>query len=755
MKRQYPLLLIFFSLMLSIPLSAQNNQVLSLDGLSSYVEIPDNAALDLTNNFTVEAWVKTCDTSLNQLIVEKKWCSGAQNSFYFAIIKGSLRWLWDNDGYCANQPSSYMTTDKVIIPNVWTHCAVVHTADSVNIFVNGVKAAGYLEGGQYSVVYQSNSPMRIGAYRALAGDYGMYFKGFIDDVRIWNRIKTPMEIANQMNDSLSGAEANLVACYDMNLIGTGQNVIVPNKSTTTGSIINGLTAGSGSYPAFVNETVSFDGCRSIPTCSRLEVLVNSTRRRRCFRNTTAVKYSNAGSLGASNVVVTVIYPDYVTPLSSSMPWTGKAGNKLTYNIGTLNAQQSGTISITDSVSCIAGITGFTQCTEARISPANTCIPVSTQWDKSSITVTGSCNNGMAKFYIINNGSGNMESPSQYRVYFDDTLGYASAFTLPAGDTLTVDIEAMGQTIRVEADQHPQHPGHSHPRASVEGCGVSDPTFASKGHVLTYVQDDEDDEKAISCLPIIDSFDPNDKAVFPAGLTSNGYIKPGDDLEYIINFQNTGSDTAYTVVVIDTLSEYLDISTLTMGICSHTYSYSIVEKGKGIVTFTFYNINLPDSSTNLLESQGYINFKIKQKSGLATDSKINNQAHIFFDYNMPVATNITVNTVHDTLVSDLNKSSRVSATQTITGLQQNNKTSITWTVSPNPFNDFATFENGSQNPGIQQVLYIYDSYGNQLSENPFIGNSVELKRKKLASGIYFYKISENNIEKSRGKIIITD
>ena len=53
-----------------------------------------------------------------------------------------------------------------------------------------------------------------------------------------------------------------------------------------------------------------------------------------------------------------------------------------------------------------------------------------------------------------------------------------------------------------------------------------------------------------------SFDPNSKEVYPRGDVHPDFIAGGEELEYIINFQNTGTDTAFTVILIDTLSNNL-------------------------------------------------------------------------------------------------------------------------------------------------------------------------------------------------------
>jgi hypothetical protein len=132
--------------------------------------------------------------------------------------------------------------------------------------------------------------------------------------------------------------------------------------------------------------------------------------------------------------------------------------------------------------------------------------------------------------------------------------------------------------------------------------------------------------------ITGSFDPNDKQVLPRDFY---HIENDSILDYTIQFQNTGTDTAFTVVVRDTLPLDVDTRTFEMGAASHPYTYSIT--GNGILVFTFNNILLPDSNTNEPLSHGLVNFRIKPILPLALGQEITNAADIYFDFNDPVRT----------------------------------------------------------------------------------------------------------------------
>jgi uncharacterized repeat protein (TIGR01451 family) len=141
---------------------------------------------------------------------------------------------------------------------------------------------------------------------------------------------------------------------------------------------------------------------------------------------------------------------------------------------------------------------------------------------------------------------------------------------------------------------------------------------------------------------VGSYDPNDKKESHGGKITTTQISDGEYLQYTIRFQNTGTDTAFNINIRDTLSSKLDWSSLEMITASHNYQLNI--SGENKCSWSFANINLADSNTNEPLSHGYIVFRIKPKSSLAAGDIITNKAFIYFDYNLPVATNLETTTV---------------------------------------------------------------------------------------------------------------
>ncbi len=140
-----------------------------------------------------------------------------------------------------------------------------------------------------------------------------------------------------------------------------------------------------------------------------------------------------------------------------------------------------------------------------------------------------------------------------------------------------------------------------------------------------------------CFTVIGSWDPNEKEVYPAGNIDTATHW----LTYTIHFQNTGTAEAQHIYVTDTLDSNIDAASFQLLAYSHQPMVQL--KGNNL-RFNFPNINLPDSNTNEPLSRGYVQYKVKLKDNLPIGTSINNTAFIYFDFNSPVVTNTTSNTI---------------------------------------------------------------------------------------------------------------
>jgi hypothetical protein len=151
--------------------------------------------------------------------------------------------------------------------------------------------------------------------------------------------------------------------------------------------------------------------------------------------------------------------------------------------------------------------------------------------------------------------------------------------------------------------------------------------------------------------VVASYDPNLKEVSPKGIGPAGNIPPQQGyLTYTVHFQNTGNDTAFNVVIRDSLSPFADPGTLQVLGNSHPYVLTVT--ADGVVSFRFLNILLPDSFTNEPASHGYIIFRMAVRNNLSDGSVIENTAGIYFDFNEVVMTNTVINTIDYWLGTDV-------------------------------------------------------------------------------------------------------
>ncbi|MFN0201587.1 MAG: T9SS type A sorting domain-containing protein, partial [Bacteroidia bacterium] len=142
--------------------------------------------------------------------------------------------------------------------------------------------------------------------------------------------------------------------------------------------------------------------------------------------------------------------------------------------------------------------------------------------------------------------------------------------------------------------------------------------------------------------LVGAYDPNDKTCLEGKLLHNDNI--GDYLHYLIRFQNTGNYPAENVVIVDTLnaSKY-DLASLQIIETSHD---AHIDLKSNVLQFYFENIQLADSFSNEPESHGFVVYKIKTKSTMPDNSSVSNKAEIYFDYNLPIVTNVETTTFSD-------------------------------------------------------------------------------------------------------------
>ncbi|MBK9148037.1 MAG: hypothetical protein IPM12_09520 [Flavobacteriales bacterium] len=220
--------------------------------------------------------------------------------------------------------------------------------------------------------------------------------------------------------------------------------------------------------------------------------------------------------------------------------------------------------------------------------------------------------------------------------FDPALGFISATPAPTtvlGNTLTWDqpefTPFQQRSIQVRLQIPPD-------------VGLIGTDLITTASVATLNADTDPSNNTTTLVrTVTGSFDPNDKlARTSSGQSAALYFIDQDEwIDYTIRFQNTGTDTAFHIIVTDTLPGTLDPSTLVIGAASHPFTWQLREQGT--LKFRFFDILLPDSNVNEAASHGFVSFRIRPRMPVLPGMVIENTANIYFDFNPPVITEPSV------------------------------------------------------------------------------------------------------------------
>jgi len=474
-------------------------------------------------------------------------------------------------------------------------------------------------------------------------------------------------------------------------------------------------------------------------CPLLSVDLASGLFRRCMEGQYSLNYCNDGTISAIGAYIDLTLDDNISIEETSLPFIMIEANVYRFDLGDISIGECGSVNIEIDISCAAS-TGQTLCSSAIIYPNEPCT-TNNDWTGASVVVTGDCTGNEIIFNIENAGMGNMEMPSEYIVIEDGVILMTEPieFELDAGQSeAPVTYLANGSTYILQAMQVPYHPGMSMPTVAIEGCGTNADGTISTRFITQFYLDEADEYISEDCREVTGSYDPNDKTGFPRGYGEHHYINKGQDLEYLIRFQNTGNDTAFTVRIDDVLSPELDITSLRPGASSHPYELNI--RGTDTLEFLFENILLPDSFVNEVASHGFVQFKIAQKEDLELGTIIENTANIYFDFNAAIITNTTFHELGENFIN-------------VTSTQEIFKENFQAEISPNPIqNEFQLSLSGIE---FQKGrIDFFDINGRLIYLKSFTNNQISLDRHGLSNGVYFYKIHLDEEFVASGKVIFT-
>ena len=471
-------------------------------------------------------------------------------------------------------------------------------------------------------------------------------------------------------------------------------------------------------------------------CPRMEVQLSVAGLRRCFAgNYYTIHYCNTGTSVAEDAFVELQLDSFLYFIGSDQNYTfSSTGSDTTYqfDLGDVPSGFGGQFTVEVQVSCDA-VLGQTHCSNVHIYPDTLCLPGLAGY--ANLEVEGRCDGDYIEFTITNTGIG-MTAPVEYVVIEDIVIQMMNGnIQLGHGESTVISVLANGSTWRLEVAQPEGHPWSLWASDAVERCGNNGSGSFSLGYITSFPQyslTPSDDEE---CTENKGSFDPNDKQGFPKGVGENHLIGRDHPLEYLIRFQNTGTDTAVNLYILDTLAAELDPSTFRFLGSSHPCNVYL--EGKTL-RFSFNNIMLPDSTVNEALSHGFVRFSMRPQANLPDGTTIKNRAGIYFDFNLPVMTNYTLHTIETLLVS-LPETSF-------------NGNELALEVFPVPATTQLNVH--LKSPHVHEgMVEVFDLWGRRVLGQSFNNNVFLLKLDGIPAGTYSFRLVTQTGEVAVGRMVI--
>ncbi|RLD17779.1 MAG: hypothetical protein DRI36_02970 [Caldiserica bacterium] len=165
-----------------------------ISDLRSFVIIPSQLELNLTDKLTISAWIWPSDTFGRKAIVSK----GNQyraNGYNFCLYNKKLQFCRKPEGSPERYAARWVSSSPLIEPKTWSYvaCSYDATSGKVIFYHNGVKSDEALLKPKKIAYFYPKCPVVIGAMGLYPRDYWS-FSGFIKQVKIYNRVLTPEEI---------------------------------------------------------------------------------------------------------------------------------------------------------------------------------------------------------------------------------------------------------------------------------------------------------------------------------------------------------------------------------------------------------------------------------------------------------------------------------------------------------------------------------------------------------------------------------
>ncbi len=172
-------------------------EALDFNGTNDYVEIPDNASLDITDNITITAWIFKRSDDIHGGTIVSKW---KQTGDVWAYVLyglgdsgGGFRLRWDDSSQTNLEGPYQLPNDE------WLHYAATYDGSIMKVFQNAKEIENIAADKK---INSEDNPVWIGN-----DGYQQHFSGILDEIAIFNAALDESDIMDVMNKGLASISA--------------------------------------------------------------------------------------------------------------------------------------------------------------------------------------------------------------------------------------------------------------------------------------------------------------------------------------------------------------------------------------------------------------------------------------------------------------------------------------------------------------------------------------------------------------------
>jgi hypothetical protein len=173
-------------------LTSDSNTAMSFNGSSGYISVPDKSNLDMTGDFTLEAWAKptVVNDGIDHAIIAKGGTCG-NSCFQYRLYQSRYN-TWRGILYNGST-SNVIDSPGAPTAGVWTYLALTRSGSTVTLYVNGTAVKTMTLSPALNT---STGILALGRQGSGSADY---FNGSIDEAAVYNKALSATQVLNHFN----------------------------------------------------------------------------------------------------------------------------------------------------------------------------------------------------------------------------------------------------------------------------------------------------------------------------------------------------------------------------------------------------------------------------------------------------------------------------------------------------------------------------------------------------------------------------